>query len=96
MKNTKKEEKKTGNREPKHILEWVENKTYSLKPKRDMEGRIYYTDALKYLLRVIEQNSPHFDLVLGLASFAVANHLSDKQAKKANEIINYYEEKGVL
>lgn len=78
------------------ILKWVENKVFSLKPERNKEGCMYYADALKYLVRVIEQNSPHFDLVLGLASFAVANHLTDKQAKKASEIIKYYEEKGVL
>lgn len=78
------------------VLKWVENKVSSLKPERNKEGYIYYDDALKYLVRVIEHNSPHFDLVLGLASFAVANHLTDKQSQKAAEIIRYYEEKGVL
>lgn len=77
-------------------LEWVENTVRSLKPTRNENGKIKYKHALQYLTRVIDQNSPHFDLVLGLASFATANHLTDKQKEKAHEIIAYYEELGVL
>lgn len=83
-------------KEESYPLEWVENTVRSLKPKRNKEGGMKYKHALQYLTRVIDQNSPHFDLVLGLASFATANHLTDKQKEKAHEIIAYYEELGVL
>lgn len=82
--------------EDRPILEWVENKTLSLKPKKDKDGSYYYRDGLKYLLRVIEQNSPHYDLVLGLAYYACQNRLSRKQADKAEEILSYYEKKGII
>lgn len=39
---------------------------------------------------------PYFNLILGLASFATANGLSDKQAARASEIIEFYEKEGVL
>jgi hypothetical protein len=55
-----------------------------------------YKDALVYLVRVIKQDQPDFNLILGLASFATANGLSDKQAAKASEIIKFYEKEGVL
>ena len=78
---------------PKEI---VQKRTKSFKPKRNSAGAMLYKDALQYLVRVIDQDNPVFDLVLGLASFATANKLSQKQQEKADEIITYYENEGVL
>lgn len=52
--------------------------------------------ALQYLSRVIDQDDPVYVLVLGLASFATANKLSEKQFSKATKIISFYIKKGVL
>lgn len=68
----------------------------SYKPIRNENGAMKYKDALQYLVRVIDQDEPSFPLILGLASFATQNKLSTKQAEKADEIIAYYEKKGVL
>lgn len=77
-------------------FEWVENTTLSKKPIPDKNGKITYRETLTYLVRVIEQDAPYFDLVLGLASFATNNCLSERQAEKANEIIRYFHKKGVI
>lgn len=66
-----------------------------LKPVRKY-GVMYYKDALQYLVKVIDQRAPEFNLILGLASFATANKLSDKQSERADEIISYYESQGIL
>lgn len=76
--------------------ERVTKRVTSFKPIRNEKGVILYKDALQYLVRVIEQDEPAFSLILGLASFATQNKLSQKQAEKADEIINFYENKGVL
>lgn len=82
--------------EEKYPKERVIKRVTSFKPIRNSEGSMRYKDALQYLVRVIEQDEPAFPLILGLASFATQNKLSDKQAEKADEIIAYYENKGVL
>lgn len=82
--------------EEKYPYEIVIKRTKSKKPIRNEQGALLYKDALKYLLRVIDQDEPSYDLILGLASFATANKLSEKQALKADEIIYYFERKGVL
>ena len=68
----------------------------SFKPIRNERGTVLYKDALQYLVRVIDQDEPSFPLILGLASFSTQNKLSQKQAEKADEIIAFYENKGVL
>ena len=86
-------EKKTIDEYP---FKWVEKRVKSKKPIRNEKGVMRYKDALVYLVRVIKQDQPDFNLILGLASFATANGLSDKQAAKASEIIYFYEKEGVL
>ena len=73
---------------------WETKKTLSCRPIFTQNPT--YKECLQYLVRVIEQDSPHFPLVLNLASFATSNELSDKQKIKADEIISYYQRKGVL
>lgn len=80
----------------KYPKEVVQKRIKSFKPIRNEEGSMLYKDALQYLVRVIEQDNPVYPLILGLASFATANKLSTKQAEKADEIIAYYENEGVL
>ena len=75
---------------------WVSHKSKSLKPSRGIKGEISYKYALQYLLRVIEQDVPVYDLLLNLASFATANKLNDKQKVLADKIISYYETRGIL
>lgn len=82
--------------EEKYPKTKVTKRVTSFKPIKNDEGRMLFKDALQYLVRVIDQEEPAFDLILGLASFATQNKLSEKQAGKANEIIRYYENKGVL
>lgn len=77
-------------------FEWIEKRIKSKKPIRNEKGSMLYSDALKYLIRVIPQDSPSFDFILTLASFASCKKLSDKQAEKASEIIRFYEKEGVL
>lgn len=74
--------------------EWITKEIKSLRPTRNKNGAILYKDALQYIVRVMEQDSPMFSLVLGLASFATSNKLSFKQKEKADEIINFYEDRG--
>lgn len=75
---------------------WVEKRVKSKKPIRNEKGGMRYKDALVYLVRVLKQDQPDFNLILGLASFATANGLSEKQAAKASEIIKFYEKEGIL
>lgn len=75
--------------------EWVVEEVKSLRPYNAGNGFVY-KEALQYLARTIEQDNPVYSLVLGLASFATSNRLSPLQCKKADEIIAYYEKKGVL
>lgn len=82
--------------EEKYPLITVEKRVKSKKPLRNEEGVLLYSDALKYILRVIPQDTPSYDFILTLASFAVCGRLSEKQAKKADEIIYFYEKEGVL
>jgi len=82
--------------EEKFPREKVIKRVASYKPIRNENGAIRYVDALQYLVRVIEQDNPAFQLILGLASFATNNHLSEKQREKADEIISYYNRMGVL
>lgn len=82
--------------EEKYPKERVIKRVTSFKPIRNKEGSMLYKDALQYLVRVIDQDEPAFGLILGLASFATQNKLSDKQAEKASDIIKFYENKGVL
>jgi len=85
---TVKKETKTG--------EWVENLTYSFRPKLDKNGAINYKLALQYLTRIIDQDLPNFEFILNLASFATTNKLSDKQRYEAIKIIQYYIDRGIL
>lgn len=82
------------NKKELYPKEWVVDEVQSLKPKRNENGCWLYKDVLQYMVRVMEQDSPLFSLVLGLASFATANKLTDRQREKADEIIKYYEERG--
>lgn len=66
------------------------------KPIRNKNGEMKFSDALKYLVVVLPQDDPSYDFILTLASFAVCDRLSEKQAKKANKIIWFYEKEGVL
>lgn len=66
------------------------------KPIRNESGEMQYSDALKYLVVVLPQDTPSYDFILTLASFAVCGRLSEKQMKKADEIIWFYEREGVL
>lgn len=75
-------------------LEIVTKRVTSYKPIRNSEGSILYKDALKYLFRVLPPDDPSLDIILGLASFATANNLSDKQAKLADKFIDYWEKEG--
>lgn len=86
-------EKKTIEEYPlKRVIKRVE----CFKPIRNDKGAFRYKDALQYLARVLPQNDPSYGFILGLASFATANQLSNKQREKADEFIEFYESKGVL
>ena len=76
-------------------VEWVKKEVSSLKPINAGCG-FRYKEALQYLVRVIDQDAPHFDLLLGLASFATANGLSPRQKEQADKILEYYQNRGVL
>lgn len=89
-------EKKTIFLEKGYPLEVVTKRVKSYKPIRNEEGSILYKDALKYLFRVLPPDEPSLDIILGLASFATANNLSDKQAKLADKFIDYWQKRGVL
>lgn len=54
------------------------------------------SEILIYLVKVIDPDAPDFDLILGLASFSVANKLTDRQMTKAIKIFKYYIKVGVL
>jgi len=54
------------------------------------------SEILIYLVKVIDPDAPDFDLILGLASFATANKLTNKQMIKAIKIFKYYLKVGVL
>lgn len=89
-------EKKTIVLEKGYPLEVVTKRVKSYKPIKNENGSILYKDALKYLFRVLPPDEPSLDVILGLASFATANNLSDKQAKLADKFIDYWEKKGIL
>ena len=89
-------EKKTIVLEKGYPLEVVTKRVKSYKPIRNENGSILYKDALKYLFRVLPPDEPSLDVILGLASFATANNLSDKQAKLADKFIDYWEKRGIL
>lgn len=89
-------EKKTIVLEKGYPLEVVTKRVTSYKPIKNEKGSILYKDALKYLFRVLPPDDPSLDVILGLASFATANNLSDKQAKLADKFIDYWEKRGVL
>lgn len=55
-----------------------------------------YADCLIYLVKVLDQMDPKYNFVLGLAGYSVSKGLSKNQSSCADEIINYYIEKGVL
>ena len=75
--------------------ELVTKRVATLKPIRT-NGSIRYSMALFYLTRVLPYNEPSLAIILNLASFAMSNRLSEKQAKLADKFISYWEEKGVL
>lgn len=77
-------------------LQIITKRVKSYKPIRNDAGKILYKDALKYLFRVLPPDEPSLDIILGLASFATANNLSEKQAKLADKFIKYWVERGVL
>ena len=58
-------EKKTIEEYP---FKWVEKRVKSKKPIRNEKGAMLYKDALVYLVRVLKQDQPDFNLILGLAS----------------------------
>ena len=89
-------EKKTIFLEEGYPLEVVTKRVKSYKPVRNEKGSILYKDALKYLFRVLPPDEPSLDIILGLASFATANNLSDKQAKLADKFIDYWQKRGDL
>lgn len=82
--------------EDKYPFKWVEKRIKVKKPIRNKKGDLLYKDALVYLAKVLRQDQPDYPLIFGLASFSIANRLSDKQAKKASAIIRFYESEGVL
>ena len=74
----------------------VEITSVAIKPLINTGDYYYYSDVLKYLLKVIEQDDPVFDLIIGLTSFALRGNLSKKQLDKIEKIISFYKNKGVL
>ena len=75
----------------------IKIETIAIKPLINTTGDYYYySDVLKYLLKVIEQDDPVFELLIGLTSFALRGNLSEKQLSKIKEIISFYKNKGVL
>ena len=70
--------------------------TKRVKSKKPVPGRYVYKIALQYLVRVIDQDTPDYDFILSLASFATERELTEKQREKADEIIRYYIKKGIL
>lgn len=76
-------------------IEWVKEEVISAKPI-DIGHGLPYKETLQYLVRTMGQRNPLFKLVLSLASYATANHLSPLQQEKADEIINYFRSKGVF
>lgn len=89
-------ELKTIEIEKGYPLEIVCKKIHSYKPIRNDFGQIKYKDALVYLCRVLPPNEPSLQVIFGLASFALNNSLSTKQAKLADKFISFWEDKGVL
>ena len=77
-------------------LEVVNKRISCYKPIRNSNGEMRYKDALVYLARVIPPNEPTLQVIFGLASFALNNKLSKKQAELADKFIRYWSEKGVL
>lgn len=74
----------------------VEITSVAIKPLINTGDYYYYSDVLKYLLKVIEQDDPIFDFIIGLTSSALRGNLSKKQLDKIEKIINFYKNKGVL
>ena len=74
----------------------VEIKTIAIKPLLNTGDYYYYSDVLKYLLKVIDQDDPIFEFIISLTSFALGGNLSNKQSAKIREIINFYKNKGIL
>lgn len=73
--------------------ELTKNTVESYKPRYPKDD---IKTALRYLVRVVDQDLPNYDFILNLASFATTNKLSDKQLFEAKKIINYYAKKGIL
>lgn len=74
----------------------VEITSVAIKPLITTGDYYYYSDVLKYLLKVVDQDDPVFELIIGLTSFALRGNLSDKQLTKIKEIVSFYKNKGVL
>lgn len=75
----------------------VTKKVKSKKPVRNEQGYMSYKDAFQYLARILDQDEPCYSFILGLANYATQyDCLTKKQAKKADEIIYYFEERGIL
>lgn len=82
-----------GEREYEYSIRTIE----VLKPIRNESGFVKYVDAFRYLLKIMPQQERDFDLIAGLLSYLSNNNkLTQKQAKLANSILDYWKLKGVL
>lgn len=89
-------EVKTIEIEEGYPLQIVTKRVASYKPLLNKQRERRVRDCLVYLCRVLPPNEPSLNILFGLASFSIANKLSDKQYNLAVKFIYYWQEKGVL
>lgn len=89
-------EVKTIEIEEGYPLQVVTKRIASYRPLFNKQHKRRVKDCLVYLCRVLPPNEPSLNILFGLASFSIANKLSDKQYDLAIKFIRYWEDKGVL
>lgn len=56
-----------------------------------------YSDILTYLIKIIPQNEPYFNLLLSLANYSIVNKgLTQKQIKIVDGYIDNFAKKGMF
>lgn len=83
------------------IGEWkylpVKKELTVLKPLRNEEGQILYSNLFRYLLKIMPEDHRDFDIVASLLTYVNYHKgLTDKQIDLAERIIDYWRVKEVL
>ena len=73
-------------------MRWVK-KEIEVKEPTSWDNSTTSLDVVIYLLKTVSQLDPKYEYLIGLASFAQSETLSEKQAKLIKDLYEYYTER---